>query len=74
MPKQGSASGRALDTTKQIAGARGRSYFTTITSPDAKTTQEDGEVLWGKPGKYKDGGPRLGKMEHIVWGSRMEDL
>lgn len=63
MPKQGSASGKALDTTRQIAGTRGRSDFTIATSPDAKTNQEDGEVLWGKPGKYKDGAPRLGRME-----------
>lgn len=43
--------------------------------PDAKTIQEDvGGVLWGKPGKYKDGGPRLGRMEHTVWGSRIEDF
>lgn len=41
MPKQGSASGRALDTTRQISGTRGRSYFITTTPPDAKTTQED---------------------------------
>lgn len=76
MPKQGSASGRALDTTRQISGTRGRSYFITTTPPDAKTTQEDvcGGVLWGKPGKYKDGGPRLGRMEHTVWGSRIEDF
>lgn len=41
----------------------------------AQTTQEAGKVLWGKPGRSKDGGPRLGRMEHTVWGgSKTEDL